>query len=162
LSLVIADLADGDLRCHLFNPRIGSALAKLPDHRIGSTEHAGIADHLAGLHVHGFFTRPVDFGALVARVSLLSQSGEDDSPATGALALSPVQREGPRLLQHALRGVLQPRRACSRRRRFSGTLARAFLHDTKRNLSSFRCDVRIEVAKQLLMHEDHKLDRWPK
>jgi len=40
-----------------------------------------------------------------------------------------------------------------------GNLARVFLHDTKRNLRSFRCDVRVEVAKQLLMHEDHKLDR---
>jgi len=39
------------------------------------------------------------------------------------------------------------------------TSGRVFLHDTKRNLSSFRCDVRVEVAKQLLMHEDYKLDR---
>ncbi|PYN39705.1 MAG: AraC family transcriptional regulator, partial [Candidatus Rokuibacteriota bacterium] len=34
-----------------------------------------------------------------------------------------------------------------------------FLHDTKRSPRSFRCDVRVEVAKQLLVHEDHKLDR---
>jgi transcriptional regulator GlxA family with amidase domain len=40
-----------------------------------------------------------------------------------------------------------------------GNLARVFLHDTSRNLRSFRCDVRVEVAKQLLVHEDHKLDR---
>src|SRR6266850_2577853 len=40
-----------------------------------------------------------------------------------------------------------------------GTLARVFLHDTKRSPRSFRCDVRVEVAKQLLAHEDHKLDR---
>src|SRR2546421_474052 len=37
--------------------------------------------------------------------------------------------------------------------------ARVFSHDTKRTLRSFRCDVRVEVAKQLLVHEDHKLDR---
>jgi len=159
LSLVIADLADADLDAAF---SIRALAARSPNCQIiviGSTEHAGIADHLAGLHVHGFFTRPVDFGALVARVSLLSQSGEDDSPATGPLALS---RCSAKVLAFFSTHYAESFNLDTVARTVGvspGTLARVFLHDTKRNLSSFRCDVRVEVAKQLLMHEDHKLDR---
>src|SRR5438132_2643249 len=86
LSLIIADLAHGDLDAAF---SIRALAERSPDCQIiviGSTEHAGIADHLAGLHVYGFFTRPIDFGALVARVSSLS--ADDNSSAAGALALS--------------------------------------------------------------------------
>jgi len=159
LTLVIADLADGDLDATF---SIRALAARSPNCQIiviGSTEHAGIADHLAGLHVHGFFTRPIDFGALLARVSLLSRSADDNSPATGALALSRCSAKVLAFfsLHYAESFNLD---ALARAVGVSpGTLARVFLHDTKRNLSSFRCDVRVEVAKQLLVHEDHKLDR---
>jgi len=159
LSLVIADLAEGDLDATF---SIRALAARSPNCQIiviGSTEHAGIADHLTGLRVHGFFTRPIDFGALVTRVSLLSQSGEDIPPATGAFALS---RCSAKVLAFFSAHYAESFNLDTLARTVGvspGTLARVFLHDTKRNLSSFRCDVRIEVAKQLLVHEDHKLDR---
>src|SRR5207245_5553826 len=88
LSLIIADLAHGDLDVAF---SIRALAARSPGCQIiviGSTEHAGIADRLVGLHVHGFFTRPLDFGALDARVSLLSRFADDNSPASRAIALS--------------------------------------------------------------------------
>ena len=159
LSLIIVDLAHSDLDA-AFSLR--ALAARSPNCQIiviGSTEHAGIADRLVGLHVHGFFTRPIDFGALLARVSLLSRSADDNSPATGALALS---RCSAKVLAFFSTHYAESFNLDALARAVGvspGTLARVFLHDTKRNLSSFRCDVRVEVAKQLLMHEDHKLDR---
>src|SRR6266446_2422312 len=131
LSLIIADLAQGDLDAAF---SIRALAARSPDCQIiviGSIEHAGIVDRLAGLHVYGFFTRPVDFGALVARVSSLS--ADEDSAENGALALS---RSSAKVLEF-----------------LSAHYADSF------NLQTLARDVRVEVAKQLLVHEDHKLDR---
>jgi len=157
LSLIIVDLAHGDLDAAF---SIRALAARSPDCQIiviGSTEHAGIADHLAGLHVHGFFTRPVDFGALVARVSFLS--ADDNSPDACALALS---RCSAKVLDFLSTHYAESFNLDSLARAVGvspGSLVRAFLHDTSRNLRSFRCEVRVEVAKQLLVHEDHKLER---
>ncbi len=157
LSLIIADLAHGDLDAAF---SIRALAARSPNCQIiviGSTEHAGIADHLAGLHVYGFFTRPVDFGALVARVSSLS--ADDNAPEGGALALSRSSAKVLDFLSAHYADSFNLHTLASAVGVSPGNLARVFLHDTKRNLRSFRCDVRVEVAKQLLMHEDHKLDR---
>jgi AraC-like DNA-binding protein len=156
-SLIIADLAQGDLDAAF---SIRALAARSPDCQIiviGSTEHAAIADHLAGLHVYGFFTRPVDFGALVARVSLLS--ADDNSPGGGALALSRCSAKVLDFLSAHYADSFNLHTLARAVGVSPGSLARVFLHDTKRNLRSFRCDVRVEVAKQLLVHEDHKLDR---
>jgi AraC-like DNA-binding protein len=156
-SLIIADLAHGDLDAAF---SIRALAARSPDCQIiviGSIEHAGVADRLAGLHVYGFFTRPVDFGALVARVSSLS--ADDDSPGNGAFALS---RSSAKVLEFLSAHYAESFNLQTLARAVGvspGNMARVFLHDTKRNLRSFRCDVRVEVAKQLLVHEDHKLDR---
>src|SRR6266478_7164054 len=86
LSLIIVDLAHGDLDAAF---SIRALAARSPNCQIiviGSTEQAGIADRLVGLNVYGFFTRPVDYGALVARVSSLSAG--DDFPDAGTVALS--------------------------------------------------------------------------
>jgi len=157
LSLIIADLAQGDLDAAF---SIRALAARSPDCQIiviGSIEHAGIVDRLAGLHVYGFFTRPVDFGALVARVSSLS--ADEDSAENGALALS---RSSAKVLEFLSAHYADSFNLQTLARAVGvspGNMARVFLHDTKRNLRSFRCDVRVEVAKQLLVHEDHKLDR---
>src|SRR6267378_7011765 len=157
LSLVIADLADADLDAAF---SIRALAARSPNCQIiviGSTEHAGIADHLTGLHVHGFFTRPVDFGALLARVFFLSAG--DNSPGACAVALS---RCSAKVLDFLSTHYAESFNLDAIARAVGvspGNLARVFLHDTSRNLRSFRCDVRVEVAKQLLVHEDHKLDR---
>ena len=159
LSLIIADLAHGDLDAAF---SIRALAARSPSCQIiviGSTEHAGIADRLVGLHVHGFFTRPIDFGALVARVSLLSRLADDKPPDAGALALS---RCSTHVLAYFSTHYAESFSLATLARAVgvsAGTLARVFLHDTKRSPRSFRCDVRVEVAKQLLVHEDHKLDR---
>jgi AraC-like DNA-binding protein len=159
LSLVIADLAHGDLDAAF---SIRALAARSPNCQIiviGSTGQSGIADHLAGLHVHGFFTRPVDFGALLARVTLLSQSADDNSSATGAL---PLSRCSANVLAFFSTHYAESFNLDTLARAVGvspGNLARVFFHDMKRNLRSFRCDVRVEVAKQLLVHEDHKLDR---
>jgi len=159
LSLIIADLAHGDLDAAF---SIRALAARSPGCQIiviGSTEHAGIADRLVGLHVHGFFTRPIDFGALDARVSLLSRLADDNSPDAGALALS---RCSSHVLAYFSTHYAESFSLASLARAVGvspGTLARVFLHDTKRSPRSFRCDVRVEVAKQLLVHADHKLDR---
>ena len=159
LSLIIADLAHGDLDAAF---SIRALAARSPSCQIiviGSTEHAGIADRLVGLHVHGFFTRPIDFGALDARVSLLSRLADDNSPDAGALALS---RCSSHVLAYFSTHYAESFSLASLARAVGvspGTLARVFLHDTKRSPRSFRCDVRVEVAKQLLVHADHKLDR---
>ena len=157
LNLIIADLAQGDLDAAF---SIRALAARSPGCQIiviGSTEHAGIADHLTGLHVHGFFTRPVDFGALLARVSFLSAG--DNSPGACAVALS---RCSAKVLDFFSTHYAESFNLDTLARAVGvspGNLARVFLHDTSRNLRSFRCDVRVEVAKQLLVHEDHKLDR---
>ena len=157
LSLIIADLAHGDLDAAF---SIHALAARSPDCQIiviGSIEHAGIADRLAGLHVCGFFTRPIDFGALVARVSFLSAG--DDSPDACALALS---RCSAKVLDFLSTRYAESFNLDTLARTVGvspGSLVRAFLHDTSRNLRSFRCEVRVEVAKQLLVHEDDKLDR---
>ena len=159
LGLIVAEIAQGDLDAAF---SIRALAARSPNCQIiaiGSTEDARIADRLAGLDVHGFFPRPIDFGALVARVSSLSRSADDNSPDSGALALSRCSAKvfayfsthyaesfSLDTLAHAV-GVSP------------GSLARVFLHDTKRSVGAFRCDVRVEVAKQLLVHEDHKLDQ---
>ncbi len=159
LSLIIVDLAHSDLDAAF---SIRALAARSPNCQIiviGSTEHAGIADRLAGLHVHGFFTRPIDFGALVARVSLLSRLADDNSPDAGALALS---RCSTHVLAYFSTHYAESFSLATLARAVGvspGTLARVFSHDTKRSPRSFRCDVRVEVAKQLLVHEDHKLDR---
>jgi AraC-like DNA-binding protein len=154
-SLIIADLILGDIDA-AFSVR--ALAARSPGCQIiviGSTEQAVLLDRLSGLNVYGFFTRPVDYGGLFARVS--SISGDDFQPA-GLAALS---RRSAKVLDflsghyadsfdlHALaRAVgVSP-----------GNLTRAFLHDTKRSPRSFRCEVRVEVAKQILVHEDYKLD----
>jgi AraC-like DNA-binding protein len=157
LSLIIADLVHGDLDAAF---SIRALAARSPDCQIiviGSIEHAGIADHLAGLNVYGFFTRPVDYGALVARVSSLS--AEDNSPDAGTLALSRCSAKVLDFLSTHYADSFNLDTLARAVGVSPGNLARVFLHDTKRNLRSFRCDVRIEVAKQLLVHEDHKLDR---
>jgi len=159
LSLIIVDLAHGDLDAAF---SIRALAARSPNCQIiviGSTEHVGIADRLAGLHVHGFFPRPIDFGALVARVSLLSRLADDNFPDAGALALS---RCSAHVLAYFSTHYAESFSLDTLARAVGvspGTLARVFLRDTKRSPRSFRCDVRVEVAKQLLMHEDHKLDR---
>src|SRR5882724_13580106 len=156
--LLVVDLAHSDLDA-AFSLR--ALAARSPNCQIiviGSTAHAGIADRLVGLHVHGFFTRPIDFGALVARVSLLSQLADDNSPGAGALALS---RCSTHVLAYFSTHYAESFSLATLARAAGvspGTLARVFLHDTKRSPRSFRCDVRVEVAKQLLAHEDHKLD----
>jgi AraC-like DNA-binding protein len=158
LSLIIVDLAHSDLDAAF---SIRALAARSPNCQIiviGSTEHAGIADRL-GLHVHGFFTRPIDFGALVARVSLLSRLAEDNSPDARALALS---RCSTHVFAYFSTHYAESFSLATLARAVGvspSTLARVFLHDTNRNPRSFRCDVRVEVAKQLLVHEDHKLDR---
>jgi AraC-like DNA-binding protein len=157
LSLIIADLVDGDLDAAF---SIRALAARSPDCQIiviGSAEHAGIADHLAGLNVYGFFTRPVDYGALVRRVFSLSANGH--FPDAEALAFSRCSSKvldffSAHYADSFNLDVLARAVGAS-----PGNLARVFLHDTKRNLRSFRCDVRVEVAKQLLVHEDDKLDR---
>jgi AraC-like DNA-binding protein len=157
LSLIIADLTQGDLDAAF---SIRALAARSPDCQIiviGSIEHAGIADHLVGLHVYGFFTRPVDFGALVARVSSLS--ADHDSLENGALALSRSSAKVLDFLSAHYADSFDVRTLARAVGVSPGNLARVFLHDTKRNLRSFRCDVRVEVAKQLLVHEDDKLDR---
>jgi AraC-like DNA-binding protein len=156
-SLVIADISHGDLDAAF---SIRALAARSPDCRIiviGSAEHAAIADHLAGLHVYGFFTRPVDFAALVDRVSLLSSNV--NSPDAGTRALS---RCSAKVLDFLSAHYAESFNLDTLGRAVGvspGNLARVFSHDTERNLRSFRCDVRVEVAKQLLVHEDHKLDR---
>ena len=157
LSLIIADLADGDLDAAFSIRALAERSPGCPIIVIGSAEHAGIADHLAGLHVYGFFTRPIDFGALVARVSFLSAG--DDSPDACTLALSRCSAKvfdflSTRYAESFNLDTLARTVGVS-----PGSLVRAFLHDTSRNLRSFRSDVRVEVAKQLLVHEDFKLDR---
>src|SRR5207253_10075620 len=80
LGLIVAEIAQGDLDAAF---SIRALAARSPNCQIiaiGSTEDARIADRLAGLDVHGFFPRPIDFGALVARVSSLSRSADDNSP----------------------------------------------------------------------------------
>jgi AraC-like DNA-binding protein len=157
LSLIIADLAEGDLDAAF---SIRALAARSPDCQIiviGSIEHAGIADRLAGLHVYGFFTRPVDFGALIARVSSLS--ADDDSPEGGALSLSRSSAKALEFLSAHYADSFNLDTLARAVGVSPGNMARVFFHDTKRNLRSFRCDVRVEVAKQLLVHEDHKLDR---
>ena len=159
LSLIIVDLAHGDLDA-VFSIR--ALAARSPNCQIvviGSTEHAGIADRLVGLHVHGFFLRPIDFGALVARVSLLARLADDNSSDAGTLALS---RCSAHVLAYFSAHYAESFSLHTLARAVGvspGTLARVFLRDTKRSPRSFRCDVRVEVAKQLLVHEDHKLDR---
>jgi AraC-like DNA-binding protein len=157
LSLIIADLADGDLDAAFSIRALAERSPGCPIIVIGSTEHAGIADRLAGLHVYGFFTRPVDFGALVARVRFLSAA--DDSPDACALALS---RCSAKVLEFLSTHYAESFNLDTLARAVgvsAGSLVRAFSHDTRRNLRSFRCEVRVEVAKQLLVHEDDKLDR---
>jgi AraC-like DNA-binding protein len=157
LSLIIADLAREDLDAAFSIRALAERSPDCPIIVIGSTEHPGIADHLAGLHVYGFFTRPVDFGALVSRVSFLS--ADEQSPGAGALALS---RCSAKVLEFLSTHYAESFHLDTLARAVGaspGSLVRVFLHDTKRNLRSFRCAVRVEVAKQLLVHEDHKLDR---
>jgi AraC-like DNA-binding protein len=159
LCLIIAEIAQGDLDAAF---SIRALVARSPNCQIiviGPPEDARIADRLAGLDVHGFFPRPIDFGALVARVSSLSRSADVNSPDFGALVLS---RSTAKVLAYFSTHYAESfsldtlaRAVCVS----PGSLARAFLHDTKRSVGSFRCDVRVEVAKQLLVHEDHKLDR---
>jgi AraC-like DNA-binding protein len=158
-SLVIADLAQGDLDAAF---SIRALAARSPTCQIiviGSTEQAGIADLLTGLHVHGFFTRPVDFAALLARVSLLLQSGDANSPAPAVPALSPCSAKVLAFFSIHYAESFNLDTLARAVGASAGNLARVFLHDTRRSLRSFRCDVRVEVAKQLLVHEDHKLDR---
>jgi AraC-like DNA-binding protein len=157
VSLIIADLADGDLDAAFSIRALAERSPGCPIIVIGSAEHAAIADHLAGLHVYGFFTRPIDFGALVARVSFLSAG--DDSPDVCPLALS---RCSAKVLEFLSTRYAESFNLDTLARTVGvspGSLVRAFLHDTSRNVRSFRCEVRVEVAKQLLVHEDHKLDR---
>ena len=157
LSLIIADLAHGDLDAAFSIRALAERSPGCPIIVIASKEDAGIADHLAGLLVYGFFTRPIDFGALVARVSFLST--DDGPPEAGALALS---RCSAKVLDFLSTRYAESFNLDALARAVGvspGSLARVFFHDTKRNLRSFRCDVRVEVAKQLLVHEDHKLDR---
>jgi AraC-like DNA-binding protein len=157
LSLIIADLASGDLDAAFSIRALAERSPNCPIIVIGSTEHPGIADHLARLHVYGFFTRPVDFGALVSRVSFLS--ADDDSPGARALALSRCSAKVLDFLSTRYAESFNLDTLARAVGASPGSLARVFLHDTRRNLRSFRCDVRVEVAKQLLVHEDHKLDR---
>jgi AraC-like DNA-binding protein len=156
-SLIIADLAQGDLDAAF---SIRALAARSPDCQIiviGSAEHAGIADHLAELHVYGFFTHPIDFGALVDRVSLLW--ADQNCPDAGKLAFG---RCSAKVLDFLSTHYAESFNLDTLARAVGvspGNLARVFLQDTNRNLRSFRRDVRVEVAKQLLVHEDHKLDR---
>jgi AraC-like DNA-binding protein len=156
-SLIIADLSGGDLDAAFSIRALAERSPGCPIIVIGSTEHAGIADRLVGLHVYGFFTRPIDFGALLARVSFLSAG--DDSPDGCPLGLSRCSAKvfeflSTRYAESFSLDTLSRTVGVS-----PGSLVRAFLHDTSRNLRSFRCEVRVEVAKQLLVHEDYKLDR---
>jgi len=157
LSLIIADLANGDLDAAFSIRALAERSPNCQIIVIGSTEHVGIADHLAGLHVYGFFTRPIDFAALVARVSLLS-AGRNSSDAH-AVALSRSSGKVLNFLSTHYAESFNLEALAHAVGVSSGNLARLFLHDTTRNLRSFRCDVRVEVAKQLLVHEDDKLDR---
>jgi len=159
LSLIIADIARGDPVAAF---SIRALAARSPNCQIiliGSAEDAGIADRLGGLQVHGFFTHPLDFAALVARASLLSRLGNDHTLENGPLALS---RCSAKVLAYMSTNYPESFNLDTLARAVGaspGTVARTFLHDTKRSLRSFRCHVRVEVAKQLLVHEDYKLDR---
>ena len=159
LSLIIVDLAHGDLDAAF---SIRALAARSPNCQIiviGSTEQAGIADRLVGLHVHGFFVRPIDFGALVARVSLLARLADDNFPHTEALPLSRCSAHVLAYLSTHYAESFSLRTLARAVGVSPGTLVRVFLRDLKRTPRSFRCDVRVEVAKQLLVHADHKLDR---